>query len=394
MKIKKLTTHIVHVDLSSDEQFAYSQYWFDSRRYLIVEVESADGTVGVGEAFGPPEVTAAVVESVYAPLLLGRDPLDRDNLWLEMYNKLRDHGRKGVGIEALSALDIALCDLAGKEFGVPVYRLFGRHYRDSVQAYATGLYRRRSVDNTAALVREARQYVDQGFKAMKSKIGFGLQYDREVVTAIREAIGPDVLLAADVNHGYETSQALAACKFLEPLDIAWLEEPVVPEHLAGYRHLRRHTTIPIAGGEAEFTRYGFRELLSTGAVDIAQPDCCAAGGLVPAKSIQRKSRSRCVTEEAPTNAEGGASVDGVKINWDDSSIVSTYANIATATATREEFFLLFGLHQNWKGMPQDGELDVTLTHRMVLNPHAAKRLAAVLARSIQVYEDRFGAIQT
>lgn len=101
-----------------------------------------------------------------------------------------------------------------------------------------------------------------------------------------------------------------------------------------------------------------------------------------------------MTEEAPTNPEGGASVDGVKINWDDSSIVSTYANIATATATREEFFLLFGLHQNWKGMPQDGELDVTLTHRMVLNPHAAKRLAAVLARSIQVYEDRFGAIQT
>lgn len=93
-----------------------------------------------------------------------------------------------------------------------------------------------------------------------------------------------------------------------------------------------------------------------------------------------------------TNPDAG--VDGLKVKWDDSDIQSMYANIATATATREEFFLLFGLHQNWKGIPENGELNVKLTNRMVLNPHAAKRLATVLARSIQVYEERFGKIST
>lgn len=104
-----------------------------------------------------------------------------------------------------------------------------------------------------------------------------------------------------------------------------------------------------------------------------------------------------MTKSSDTDASVAASatgVEGMKVNWDDSDINSAYANIATATATKEEFFLLFGLHQNWKGMPENGELDVKLTNRMVLNPHAAKRLATVLARSIKVYEERFGPIST
>lgn len=100
------------------------------------------------------------------------------------------------------------------------------------------------------------------------------------------------------------------------------------------------------------------------------------------------------TSNDAENTPADAGVEGLKIRWDDSDIDSAYANIATATATREEFFLLFGLHQNWKGMPENGELNVKLTNRMVLNPHAAKRLAAVLARSIQAYEERFGTIST
>lgn len=100
------------------------------------------------------------------------------------------------------------------------------------------------------------------------------------------------------------------------------------------------------------------------------------------------------TQEKAAAAPEDTGVEGLKVKWDDSDINSAYSNIATATATREEFFLLFGLHQNWKGMPENGELNVKLTNRMVLNPHAAKRLAAVLARSIQVYEERFGKIST
>ena len=103
MEIKRVETYILRQELTEQEVFAYSQFWYDHRSYTIVEIECSDGTVGFGEAFGPPAVNASAIDSVYAPILIGRDPLDRDTLWLEMYNKLRDHGRKGAVIEALSA---------------------------------------------------------------------------------------------------------------------------------------------------------------------------------------------------------------------------------------------------------------------------------------------------
>ena len=282
MKIKRIETYVLRVDLTDGEAFAYSQAWYDFRTAMIVEIECDDGTVGHGEASGPPFVNAATVDTVYAPILVGRDPLDRDVLWLEMYNKLRDHGRKGSVIEALSAVDIALWDIAGKHFGVPVCRLLGRQYRDEVEAYATGLYRKRTADNTAALVKEARGYAEHGFRTMKVKIGFGFDYDVEVTRAIREAVGPDIRLAVDANHAYDVSAALRLCEALEPLGIAWFEEPIVPEELEGFRQLRARTWIPITTGEAEFTRYGFRDLICSRAVDIVQPDCCVVGGLTEA----------------------------------------------------------------------------------------------------------------
>ena len=126
MKIAHVRPTILSVDLPDGEVFAYSQGWFLRRRALVVEIETADGTVGYGEAFGPPATNAALIDEVYAPLLLGRDALDRETLWLELYTAMRDHGRKGTALEALSAVDIALWDLAGKHFGVPCHRLAGR----------------------------------------------------------------------------------------------------------------------------------------------------------------------------------------------------------------------------------------------------------------------------
>jgi D-galactarolactone cycloisomerase len=282
MRIRRIETYVLRVELSDGEAFAYSQSWYDSRTAMVVEIECDDGTTGYGEAFGPPFVNAATIESVYKPILVGRDPLDRDALWLEMYNRLRDHGRKGSVIEALSAVDIALWDIAGKHFGAPVCSLLGRRYRDRVEAYATGLYRKRAPDNTAALVSEARGYASAGFRTMKVKIGFGFEYDLEVTRAIREAVGSEVRLAVDANHAYDVAAALKVCRALEPLGIEWFEEPIVPEELEGFRQLRARTSIPIATGEAEFTRWGFRDLISARAVDIEQPDCCVVGGLTEA----------------------------------------------------------------------------------------------------------------
>ena len=289
MKIAHVRPTILSVDLPDGEVFAYSQGWFLRRRSLVVEIETADGAVGYGEAFGPPATNAALIDEVYAPLLLGRDALDRETLWLELYTAMRDHGRKGTALEALSAVDIALWDLAGKHFGVSCHRLAGRNYRRHVAAYATGFYRKRAAGGLTGqaplLVEEALGYVEAGFTAMKVKIGFGIDDDITVVNAVRDAVGPDVRIMVDANHAYDRAAALEVARCIHPAGIDWFEEPLIPEDLRGLGRFRRESPIPISTGEAEFGRWGFAELLRHEAADIVQPDCCAAGGLTETLKI-------------------------------------------------------------------------------------------------------------
>jgi D-galactarolactone cycloisomerase len=219
------------------------------------------------------------------PLLIGMDPLRTDALWQELYSRFRDHGQKGVVIEGLSGIDIALWDIKGKHFGVPAYQLMGGPLRTNVQAYATGLYRRSSGDPVQYLAEEAAGYVAEGFKAVKLKVGFGVEEDAAVTRAVRAAIGPDVALMVDANHAYDAVAAIRLGKMIEEHDIGWFEEPVPPEDLNGYRQVKAALSIPIAGGECEFTRFGFRDLLVSRALDIIQPDTCAAGGLSECKKI-------------------------------------------------------------------------------------------------------------
>ena len=282
MKIKRVRTHILSAALS--QPFAYSRAWYDTRMAMVVEIETDNGLVGWGECYGPARITAAVVESV-ATLLIGEDPLRIDHLWRKVYSTLRDHGQKGVVIEGLSGIDIALWDIKGKHFGVPVHRLLGGGIRHEVQAYATGLYRRRSGDPLRYLPEEAAGYVAEGFKAVKLKVGFGVEEDAAVTAAVREAIGPDVALMVDANHAFDATAAIRLGRIIERHDIGWFEEPVAPEDLAGYREVRSALSIPVAGGECEFTRFGFRDVLATRAMDIIQPDTCAAGGLSECKKI-------------------------------------------------------------------------------------------------------------
>lgn len=282
MKIKRVRTHILSAALS--QPFAYSRAWYDTRMAMVVEIETDNGLVGWGECYGPARITAAVVESV-ATLLIGEDPLRIDHLWRKVYSTLRDHGQKGVVIEGLSGIDIALWDIKGKHFSVPVHRLLGGGIRHEVQAYATGLYRRRSGDPLRYLPEEAAGYVAEGFKAVKLKVGFGVEEDAAVTAAVREAIGPDVALMVDANHAFDATAAIRLGRIIERHDIGWFEEPVPPEDLAGYREVRSALSIPVAGGECEFTRFGFRDVLATRAMDIIQPDTCAAGGLSECKKI-------------------------------------------------------------------------------------------------------------
>jgi len=278
MKIERVNTFVLHADLG-DQAFAYSQNWYSCRSATVVEVVCDDGIVGYGEAFGPAQVNAIAIQTLYAPMLIGRNPLERENLWLEMYNRYRDHGQKGTLIEALSGVDIALWDIAGKHFGVPIWEFAGRHYRDELQVYATCLYRTALRQDIQSLIAEVENHLRNGYQMIKLKIGFGLRHDIEVVRAVRKSVGDEVGLMVDANHAYDVSKASVLAHELADCNILWFEEPIVPEDLEGYKELRRVSPIPLAGGEAEYTRYGFRRLISERAVDIIQPDCCAAGGL-------------------------------------------------------------------------------------------------------------------
>lgn len=282
MKITVVRTHILQAALS--QPLASSGGWYDTRTAMLVEIETDQGIVGWGECYGPARMTAAVVNSV-APWLIGEDPLRIDCLWQMIYARLRDHGQKGVVIEGLSGIDIALWDIKGKHFGVPVQQLLGGAQRTEVIAYATGLLRRKAGEPVRYLAEEAAAYVGEGFSAVKLKVGFGVEEDAVATRVVREAIGPTVKLMVDANHAYDSVAAIRLGRMIEQHDIGWFEEPVPPEDIAGYREVKAALSIPIAGGECAFTRFGFRDLFLSRAIDIAQPDTCAAGGLSECKKI-------------------------------------------------------------------------------------------------------------
>ena len=282
MKISAVRTHILEASLS--QPFAYSRAWYSSRTAMLVEIETDNGLTGWGECYGPARMTAPVVDAM-ARWLIGQNPLHTDKLWQQIYADLRDHGQKGLVIEALSGIDIALWDIKGKHFGVPVYDLLGGPLRTSVRAYATGLYRREGGNPPDYLAEEAAGYVRDGFHAVKLKVGFGIADDLAAARAVREAIGPQTGLMIDANHAYDAVAAIELGRRLDALDISWFEEPVPPEDLDAYRRVKAALSIPIAGGECEFTRLGFRDVFTTHALDIVQPDICAAGGITECKKI-------------------------------------------------------------------------------------------------------------
>jgi D-galactarolactone cycloisomerase len=288
VKITDLQVHVLRSPLA--EPFAFSQGWVYHRSATLVEVQTDTGLVGWGEAFAqglePPQVAAAAIEHALRPLVLGADPLDIEVLWHRMYHQTRDHGRKGSVIAALSAVDIALWDLAGKHHGLPVHKLLGGAFRTRVQPYATGFYRIKGQGERDRLVQEAHAHREAGFRLMKVKLGYGVDDDIQVIQAIALAVqGSDVMLMVDTNHAYGRAEALRLGWVLDEIGVRWYEEPVVPEDIDGYVELRARLRTPIAGGENEHTLYGFRELLGRHAVDIAQPDVGSCGGLTAARHI-------------------------------------------------------------------------------------------------------------
>ena len=282
MKIATVTSFVLGYDLP--EKLGYSQQYYARRSAHLVRVETDEGVTGWGECFGPGPVALAnkaIVEHVIQPMILGLDPLDRDAIWHRVYNLLRDHGQKGMPMQALSGVDIALWDIAGKVAGLPLHKLIGGAHRDRVAVYGYGMMLRPEPadDLVARFPDEAAAIRDQGYVGAKMKVGLGPKDDARLADAVRRGVGDGYRFMVDANHCYTTSDAFYVGRALEELDAYWFEEPVAPEDLEGYRDLRAGLKVNIAGGEAEFGRWGWRRLLEARGLDIAQPEVCALGGV-------------------------------------------------------------------------------------------------------------------
>ena len=282
MKITKITSHVLGYDLP--ETLGYSQQYYKKRTSHIVEVETDEGVTGWGECFGPGNIAFAnkgIVEKVIQPIVLGMQALDRDVIWHKVYNLMRDHGQKGMPLQALSGVDIALWDIAGKAANLPLYKMIGGAHRDKVEVYGYGMMLR--PENIKSLIsrfkEESAEIKEMGFKALKMKVGVGPKDDIKLIEAVRGGIGDNFRFMVDANHGYTTHDALYVGRAMEEFSPYWFEEPVAPEDLDGYRELRAFLKVNISGGEAEFNRWGWRKLLESRGLDIAQPEVCALGGI-------------------------------------------------------------------------------------------------------------------
>jgi L-rhamnonate dehydratase len=274
-----------------------SMQTFTFHGWLIVELFTDDGHVGIGNAALAPPITKQVIDLYLKPLLIGADPWNIEFLWQHMYRKTMAFGRKGIGMAAISAVDIALWDLLGKSAKQPVFRLLGGRTKPRIPVYASRLY---SIE-LSELAAEAKRYQKEGYRAMKLRFGWGptdgaagMQQNVDLVKTVRQAVGDGIDVMADAYMGWTLDYAKRMLPLLEPFNLRWLEEPVIPDDIQGYAELKSYARIPIAGGEHEFTQYGFRDLLAARAVDYIQFDTNRVGGITQARKISALAESHSV----------------------------------------------------------------------------------------------------
>jgi len=241
----------------------------------LVKIETDEGITGIG--LGDVGGIAKAAIDYFTPFLIGEDPIDVERLWHKMWvPKLV--GRRGITTRAISAIDIGLWDLRAKVANMPLYKLLGG-YRDRVPTYIAGGYYEEG-KGLPELAQEMAENVAMGAKAIKMKVGgVAMREDVARVQIVREAIGPDVKLMVDANCAYKLYEAIQFAKRIEEFDPFWFEEPIAPDNYEGHKRLAEATSIPLATGENEYTRYGFRDLIAQNAVAILNADAIILGGI-------------------------------------------------------------------------------------------------------------------
>lgn len=256
--------------------------------WVVVEVETDTGIVGIGNAALAPLITKAIIDEYLADLVIGQDPWDYEYIWQRMYRSTLAWGRKGVTMAAISAIDLAIWDILGKATGKPVFKLLGGRTKERIPCYYSKLYR----DDIGAMQQEAQAFLDQGFTAFKMRFGHGPAHGQsgvvqnlKAVEAVREVIGYDNDLMLECYMGWTLEYAKRILPKLTRFQPRWLEEPVIADDVDGYAELNALTDIPISGGEHEFSLHGFRHLLDRRAVSVVQYDANRVGGITAAHKI-------------------------------------------------------------------------------------------------------------
>lgn len=247
----------------------------------VVKVKTDEGVTGIGLGGGGStnagvQTFVGLVEG-FKPALIGEDPLDVERIWANMWvPKLI--GRRGLSTRVISAIDIALWDLKGKLCNLPVYKLLGG-YTNKIPTYIAGGYYQEG-KGLRELAQEMEQNVAMGARAVKMKIGgASINEDVERVRVAREAVGSEVKLLVDANNAYRYYEAIEIARKIEKYDIFWFEEPVMPDDYRGHAMVAAATSIPVATGENEYTRYGFRDLIEHRAAAILNADAQILGGV-------------------------------------------------------------------------------------------------------------------
>ncbi|MCR9086621.1 MAG: L-rhamnonate dehydratase [Rhodobacteraceae bacterium] len=273
-------------DLLWEKGDAMSSFRF--HQWMTCEVETEDGTVGIGNAALAPSLVKTAVDEVYGPLVIGEDPFDYAYIWEKMYRKTHAWGRKGVGMTAISAIDIAIWDLMGKLTGKPVFKLLGGRTKEKIPVYYSKLY----ADDVDVMQAEAAEAQKNGYTGYKMRFGCGpkdgmagMRENLKRVEAVREVIGYDVDLMLECYMGWNLDYTKRMLPKLAKYEPRWLEEPVIADDVEGYRELNAMGIVPISGGEHEFSVIGCKDLIATKAVSVLQYDTNRVGGITAAQKI-------------------------------------------------------------------------------------------------------------
>ena len=261
---------------------------FRFHEWLICEVETEDGIIGIGNAALAPQLVKNTIDTYLKPLVIGEDPFDYAYIWEKMYRKTLNWGRRGLGMVAISALDIAIWDILGKKTNKPVFKLLGGRTKEKIPVYASKLY----AQPLDKLQKEAESYKNLGFKMFKSRMGWGpkdgaegVKKNLKLLEAVREVIGYETDLMVDCYMGWDLDYTKRILPMLAKYNLRWLEEPVHADDMHGYAELNNMNIVPISGGEHEFNLFGFRQLLDLKAVSYIQYDNNRVGGFTIAQKI-------------------------------------------------------------------------------------------------------------